>query len=149
MARRSHDDALGVAGAETVIGTGVIVHGNISSESDIVIDGTLDGSITTSGNVTVGVNAQIQANIRATNVTIAGSVKGNIVASGETSLLETSHVEGDVKSSGLAIASGGVFIGKSLMEAAPRLDHANSQALESGPLKTDLKPRKPNRDHEV
>jgi cytoskeletal protein CcmA (bactofilin family) len=149
MARRAHDDALGVAGAETVIGTGVVVHGNINSESDIVIDGIVDGSISTSGNVTIGVNAQIQANIRATNVTIAGSLKGNIAASGEASLLETGHVEGDVTSAGLAIASGGVFVGKSLMDAPPRLDHVKNQALESEPLKTDPKSRKSTRDREV
>jgi cytoskeletal protein CcmA (bactofilin family) len=72
MARRTHDDALGVAGADTVIGTGVTVTGDVSSESDIVIDGTLRGSVKAGGNVTIGVNAQVNGNVAGTNVTVAG-----------------------------------------------------------------------------
>jgi cytoskeletal protein CcmA (bactofilin family) len=119
MARRAHDDALGVSGAETIIGAGVVVHGNLTGEADIFIDGHLEGNIKTAGDVTVGINASIKANIEATNVTVAGSLTGNIAASGDTTIRETGHVQGDIKSSGLAIASGGVFIGRSLMEAPP------------------------------
>jgi cytoskeletal protein CcmA (bactofilin family) len=127
MPRKSHEDALGVAGAETVIGTGVVVHGNLRSESDISIDGTLTGEITTDGDVTIGVNARIKANIRATNVAIAGTLHGNITAGGETTIRETGHVEGDIKAGGLAIASGGIFIGRSIMETPPQLDHDDTE----------------------
>jgi cytoskeletal protein CcmA (bactofilin family) len=41
MARKSHDDAFGAAGAETIIGSGVKVKGELNSESDIMIDGML------------------------------------------------------------------------------------------------------------
>jgi cytoskeletal protein CcmA (bactofilin family) len=134
MARKSHDDALGVAGAETIIGTGVVVHGNLKSQSDIVIDGVLDGTISTSGNITIGVNAQITANIQAANATIAGSLKGNVKADGEATILETGHVEGDISSAGLAISTGGTFIGRSFMEAPTRLERNDS-------LKSHLLPK--------
>ena len=139
MARRTHDDALGVAGAETVIGTGVTVHGNLTSESDIVIDGNLDGQIKTAGNVTLGINAVVKANVQAANVTIAGSLKGNINAEGETTILETGHVDGDIHSIGLAISSGGVFSGRSIMEAPPRL----GQDPEPGLAANDPEPEPP------
>lgn len=122
MARRLHEDALGVAGAETIIGTGVKVHGNLTSQSDITIDGNLEGSISAEGSVTIGVNAQIKANITATSVVVAGLVNGNITTEGEASILETGHVEGDIKAGGLAIATGGIFVGRSLMDAPPRLN---------------------------
>jgi cytoskeletal protein CcmA (bactofilin family) len=121
MARRTHDDALGVAGAETIIGTGVTVRGNLASESDITIDGLLTGDIKTQGDVTVGVNAQIEANIEATNVTVAGSLKGDVTASGEATIRETGQVKGDIRAAGLAIASGGIFIGRSIMKPPVRL----------------------------
>jgi cytoskeletal protein CcmA (bactofilin family) len=126
MARRSHDDALGVVGAETIIGSGVVVHGNVTSEADIIIDGTLDGSIKTSGNLTIGVNAHVKANVEATNVTVAGTLNGNIAASGEAAIAESGHVKGDIHSIGLSIASGGVFSGRSIMEAPPRLGDEDS-----------------------
>jgi cytoskeletal protein CcmA (bactofilin family) len=121
MPRKIQDEALGVIGSETVIGAGVVVRGNLSSDSDITIDGNLEGDIKSGGDVTVGINAHITADIAATNVTVAGTVVGNITASGEARIAESGHVKGDIASGGLAINSGGVFIGHSRMEAGPRL----------------------------
>jgi cytoskeletal protein CcmA (bactofilin family) len=122
MARKNHDDALGVTGAETVIGAGVIVEGNLTSDADIIIDGQLTGDIKTEGDLTIGVNAHIHANVQATNVTVAGSLTGNIAAQGEATIRESGQVKGDIKASGLAIISGGIFIGRSLMKPPPRLN---------------------------
>jgi cytoskeletal protein CcmA (bactofilin family) len=116
MARKAHDDALGVAGAETIIGTGVVVHGNLESQSDITVDGTLDGLIKAEGNVTIGINAIIKGNVDAINVTVAGNLNGDINATGEASILESGQVKGNIKSAGLSISPGGVFIGRSIME---------------------------------
>jgi cytoskeletal protein CcmA (bactofilin family) len=123
MARKTHDDALGVAGAETVIGTGVEVQGNLTSESDIIVDGNLDGSLKAGGNVAIGVNATVKGDIQAVNVTVAGTLVGDITASGEADIRETGHVKGNIHATGLAITSGGVFIGRSYMDAPPRLAH--------------------------
>jgi cytoskeletal protein CcmA (bactofilin family) len=121
MARKSHEDALGVAGAETVIGTGVIVVGNLASDSDIAIDGNLDGNIKAGGNVTIGLNANVKGDVEGTNVIVAGNLTGNIKASGEASILETGHVKGNIHASGLAVTSGGIFNGRSLMEVSSPL----------------------------
>ena len=121
MARKTHEDALGVTGAETIIGTGVVVHGNLSSESDIIVDGAVTGSISTGGDVTLGVNAQVKGDLTGTNISVAGALTGNITAGGEATIRETGHVKGDIKSTGLAITSGAVFIGRSIMQAPPRL----------------------------
>ncbi|HVQ43559.1 MAG TPA: polymer-forming cytoskeletal protein [Candidatus Saccharimonadia bacterium] len=116
MARKSHDDALGVAGGETIIGAGVTVHGTLNSDADITIDGSLDGTITTAGDLTIGVNGRITADVTATNITILGHLKGNITATGEASIRETGQVEGDIVSGGLAISPGGIFVGRSQMQ---------------------------------
>ena len=147
MARRTHEDALGVTGAETVIGTGVTVHGNLESESDVVIDGTLDGQIKTTGNVTLGINAVVKADIQAANVSVAGSLKGNITAEGETAIRETGHVEGDIRCLGLAISSGGVFSGRSIMEAPPRLNPDADRDVDAiEPPAPKPAPKRPTRD---
>ncbi len=115
MARRIHEDALGVTGAETIIGAGVIVHGDLKSESDVSIDGILDGTITTTGDVTIGVNAQIKATVEGDNVTVAGHLTGNIKATGTATIRETGQVDGDITAGGIAIMTGGIFIGRSRM----------------------------------
>jgi cytoskeletal protein CcmA (bactofilin family) len=118
MARRTHDDALGVTGAETIIGSGVTVHGELNSESDVLVDGHVEGNITTTGDIVVGVNAEIKATLTGTNIMVAGHLIGNIHASGETTIKETGRVDGDITSSGLSISSGGIFIGRSRMKTA-------------------------------
>jgi cytoskeletal protein CcmA (bactofilin family) len=125
MARKSHDDALGVTGAETVIGTGVVVAGDLSSDSDIAVDGTLNGGIKAGGNVTIGVNASVSGDVRATNVIIAGQLKGNVTAEGEVSIRETGHIKGDIKSASLSVNAGAIFVGRSLMQEQPQLAHSD------------------------
>jgi len=115
MAKKNHEDLMGVSGTETIIGSGVIVKGDLHSDSDIIIDGSLTGDIKTSGDVVIGVNAQIKANVEATNVTVSGSLTGDITAAGEAAIRETGQVKGDIKAAGLAVSSGAIFIGRSLM----------------------------------
>jgi cytoskeletal protein CcmA (bactofilin family) len=120
MARRSHDDALGVVGAETVIGAGVVVQGNLESESDVMIDGQLTGNVAATGDITIGVNAKIKGNLKGNNITIAGQLTGDIHALGEASIRETGQVKGDVSAANLAITSGGIFVGRSVMNTTPK-----------------------------
>ncbi len=133
MARRT--DLMGVSGAETVIGAGVRLKGTLLSDSDIVIDGKLDGEIKAAGNVTVGVNAVIRADIKGTNVSVAGHVKGNIEASGETQITETGKVTGNITTGTLAIEAGAIFSGMTKMSQ----NEAESIVTESvdGPQKQD------------
>lgn len=138
MARKAHDDALGVAGAGTIIGTGVVVQGSLESTSDIIIDGTLDGSLKAEGNITIGLNAVVKASVEATNVTIAGNLTGDILASGEASITESGQVKGNIKSSGLSISPGGIFIGRSIMEQPPSLD-TNKEDDDASPEPRRLK----------
>ncbi len=143
MARKTHDDAFGAAGAETMIGAGVTVHGNLVSESDVTIDGQLEGDITAAGDVTIGANARVKGAIHGTNVTIFGHLKGNIQASGEASIRETGQVEGDITSAGIAINSGGVFVGRSKMQTIPSLDistESSPKQIVSPPTETRSKP---------
>ena len=122
MARKTHDDAFGAAGAETMIGAGVTVHGNLVSESDVTIDGQLEGDVTAAGDVTIGVNARVKGTIHGANIAVLGHLKGDVFASGEASIRETGQVEGDITSAGLAISSGAVFVGRSRMQTIPSLD---------------------------
>jgi len=120
MARR--DDVLGVSGAETIIGAGVKVVGNLNSEGDVHIDGNYTGEIEARGDVLLGINAKVKGNITARNVAVAGSLKGNIVAEGEAALRDSGHINGDITCISLNIEHGGVFVGRSRMQAAPTLD---------------------------
>ncbi len=135
MARR--DDVLGTSGAETIIGAGVKVGGNLESEGDIHIDGTYTGDIQANGDVVLGINAKMKGNVTARNVSVAGSLKGNIVAEGEAALRDSGHINGDITCISLNIEHGGVFVGRSKMQAAPVLEKPADES-------TEVEPEKPN-----
>ncbi len=124
MAKKT--DSLSVSGSnETIIGTGVSAKGSLVSETDIIIDGNFSGDIKAGGNLSLGVNAVVKADISAENVLIAGHLKGDIVVVGETSIAESGRVHGNITTSLLSISSGAVFIGTSKMtEAQAPIPHA-------------------------
>lgn len=101
--------------AETVVGTSVKLKGNLRSDGDITVDGSVNGEIKTKGTVNIGPNAHIMANVNAKNVNISGTVQGNVVAGEKLSISESGRVYGDVSASILAISAGAVFTGKSTM----------------------------------
>ena len=64
--------------AETVIGASVKVKGNFQGQGDIVIEGTLEGSIKTDANLFVGEKAKVVASIDARDAIWNGEIKGNV-----------------------------------------------------------------------
>lgn len=121
MARKN--DVLGVVGAETLIGTGVVAQGNLKSDADIIIDGSFTGDILASGDVTLGINGTVKGDITANNIIIMGALKGNLLSEGETIIRESGNVLGDIVSLSLEIKMGGIFNGKSKMQTKPSLSH--------------------------
>jgi cytoskeletal protein CcmA (bactofilin family) len=109
------DEFVPTGAAETVVGTSVKLKGNLKSDGDITVDGSVNGEIKTKGTVTIGPNANIIANVHAKNVNIAGTVQGNVVATDRLSLSESGRVYGDISANILSISAGALFSGKSTM----------------------------------
>lgn len=100
-----------ITGTETLIGAGVKLKGNLSSDGDISVDGSMTGNIKAGGNVTLGPNAIVQGDIACVNVRISGHLTGHITASGETSIASSGRVTGDIKTNDINIESGAIFLG--------------------------------------
>jgi len=101
---------------ETIIGPTADFNGHLKSDGGVRIDGTFEGLVETAGNVIVGENAKVLADVTARNVSVAGTVKGNITANGRLEILPTGRVWGDIHVSSFLIDEGGVFRGQSLMQ---------------------------------
>ena len=109
--------------AETIVGTSVKLIGNLRSDGDITIDGSVNGEVKTKGVVTIGPNAQVIANVKAKKVVVSGTVQGNIEAIERLTLTETGRVYGDIVANVLSISAGAIFTGKSnMMEKIKQTD---------------------------
>ena len=116
MAKKT--DVFNVSHVDTVISSGVRLKGNLASDGDIAVDGTLVGNIASGGHVAIGVNARISGHIKAITAQIAGKVEGNVVATDSVSLMETAQLRGDIDTGRLEIEIGAIFIGTSKMKPA-------------------------------
>ena len=104
--------------AETIIGPSVQVEGDFSSQGNIQIEGTVTGTITTAGNLTVGEQAKLMANTEAANAYVAGYLKGNITVHERLELAATSKIDGDIATKVLVVAEGAQLNGRCLMGTA-------------------------------
>lgn len=94
------------------------ITGEIVSEADFRIDGTLEGSITTTGKVVIGKEGLIQGTIQCAYADIEGKFVGNIHVKESLSLKSTSQVEGEVVIGKLIVESGAVFNAKCAMKSS-------------------------------
>ena len=104
-----------VSEIETLIGKDTIVKGTINSKGTIRIDGQFEGDISTIGNIMVGDNAVITAQVTALNATIAGTIYGNVDISEKLELLPSAKMYGDIKVGVLIISAGATFKGACTM----------------------------------
>ena len=109
------EQIIGITGNETIIGAGVKVKGNLTSEHDMIIDGMLVGNIKTKGALTLGVNSVVKGNLAARDVTISGQLDCDIKASNLAAITETGRVRGNIACNEIAIASGAIFLGTNVM----------------------------------
>ncbi len=122
-------DLMGISSSETIIGAGVKIKGDLHSDADIAIDGELTGDIKARGNVEIGVNGVINADITARSIQINGSLKGDILAEDEVIINETGKLVGNITTQTLAIARGGIFIGSSAMNQTEATEPKTSSEI--------------------
>jgi cytoskeletal protein CcmA (bactofilin family) len=95
------------------IGKSVFLRGDLVGLEDLTIEGRVEGTIELRDHtLTIGREANIQADIVAKTVAIFGVVKGGIIASETIHIAETGVVQGDISSRRLAIADGALFQGQ-------------------------------------
>ena len=97
--------------ATTVIGPGITIEGEVSSQDEVVIGGVLRGKLAVEGPVTVEQEGVVEADIGAQSVSIGGNVTGNITATDRVELRTGGKLVGDVKTARLTIADGAMFKG--------------------------------------
>jgi len=99
-----------------VNGTEII--GDIKTNSDIRIDGKLNGNLHTKGKLVIGETGVVIGEIICKNANIEGKVEGKIIVSELLSLKSTAVFVGDIVTNKLAIEPGAKFTGSCDMSEA-------------------------------
>ncbi len=101
-----------------LLGSGTKIIGEIISNGDFRIDGTLQGNIKLKGKLVLGQTGRIEGNIVCQNADFSGTVCGNVKVYELLSLQKTSKIDGDINIGKLSIEPGAVFSGKCFMGEA-------------------------------
>ena len=95
----------------SVIGSDLIIVGNLESKGEVTVEGQIQGDIHCALLI-VGENAEVTGGILAEEVVVRGRVLGSIRGN-KVTFQSSAHVEGDVFHKALAIEQGAFFEGKS------------------------------------
>lgn len=96
-----------------VEGTKII--GDIFSESNLRIDGEVQGNVSTAAKVVIGENGMIQGNLTCQEADVEGNLNGNLFIDGLLILREKSKIVGDIQTNKLHVEEGAVFVGSCKM----------------------------------
>ena len=100
-------------GSAASIGKSVQIHGEVKGSEDLIVDGTIEGTITLSeSRLTIGPNAHVKANVAARDVILLGALVGDISASGRVELRAGSNLKGDIRAGRLSIEENAMLSGK-------------------------------------
>jgi cytoskeletal protein CcmA (bactofilin family) len=98
-----------------LISTGTDITGDIKSNGDIRIDGSLTGNLNTKGKVVIGPTGKVKGEVICKNSEVAGIIEGKIMVGQLLNLKASSKIIGDIVTVKLSIEPGAVFSGNCKM----------------------------------
>ena len=100
-----------------LIGNGTTISGDINSNGDLRIDGTLKGNISISGKLVVGQSGNIEGNIICQNADVSGEIQGKVNVSELLTLKASAKLLGDIVTGKISIEPSATFTGTCNMGA--------------------------------
>ena len=94
-----------------LLSRGVSIKGSVKFQSELLIDGNVEGTIDSTGVLTIGEHASIRGNVRANSVRVGGTVQGNIFATQRCELQAGCTLHGDIEAPRLVVDENATFFG--------------------------------------
>lgn len=115
-----------------IIGHTVVIKGDLSGDEDMVIHGSVEGTIRLENhNVTVGQDGRVQASVDARVISVEGNVQGNLNGLEKVIVRKSGTVVGNITAPGVILEDGCKFTGKIDMESKSQQRRSSSPPSES------------------
>ena len=111
----------------TFLGKGTEFEGKLTFHGTIRIDGHFKGEIAAGGNLIVGEEGLVEADVQVGYIDISGEVHGNISAEQRVEIRAPGKVFGDIQAPSVVIGEGVIFEGKTQMYQAKQLAEASEE----------------------
>ena len=103
----------------SVLGPTLKFNGELTAEEDLLIQGSVEGSIRHSSSLTIGESGRVKANVSAEYVAVEGNVEGDIHGSQSVTIRETANINGNISSPTVSLLEGATFNGNIDMTGKP------------------------------
>jgi cytoskeletal protein CcmA (bactofilin family) len=105
--------------ARSILGSDVLVIGDITGEGALEVAGRVQGNIKVTGSVRIIAGGSIVGDIHADSVEIGGNVRGNLTARAAIEIMGTAEVEGNLVAPRVGIETGAQVVGTIATGAKP------------------------------
>jgi len=117
-------------GSVNIIGAGTTIIGDIMTNGDIRIDGSLNGTLIVKGKLVLGSTGLVEGEVGCQNADISGTIKGKINVSELLSLKSSAKTMGDIITNKLSIEPGANFSGSCAMGGIIKdMKHSGAETL--------------------
>ena len=119
------------AGPVSILGRTLRFRGELHADEDFVLQGSIEGSIHHTQNLTIGVDGVVKGDSRARTLVVEGTVHGDLYALESITLRATATVTGNLYGPRISIAEGANFNGRVDMATAAKAARAVLEHQES------------------
>jgi cytoskeletal protein CcmA (bactofilin family) len=126
------------ASRASVLGPTLRFRGELSAQEDLIIQGSVEGSITHTQSLTVGTDGSMKGDIRARIIVIDGKVEGDLYATESVNIRATAKVKGNVFAPRVGITEGAFFQGQIEMQPSGAAVQEHSARLRQAVLAPPL-----------
>ncbi len=117
----------------SIIGPGMKVVGDCTSDGTVRVEGSVEGSIRAGKAVVIGKDGFVDGDIVTQDAVVSGRVRGTLTAESRVELQSTSQIEGEVVARRMQLEEGGILNGTVQMGEKPRAIAQGAQsAVEPG-----------------
>ena len=118
----------------SVLGPTLKFRGELSAQEDLVVQGSVEGSITHTQSLTIGTDGSMKGDIRARVIIIDGKVEGDLYATESVNVRATAKVKGNIFAPKVGISEGAFFQGQIDMQPSGAAVQEQSARLRQAAL---------------
>lgn len=96
---------------------GTEINGDIVSDSNIIIEGEINGNVSCAGKVHIGTSGKINGNLVCLNAEFEGAQDGELTIQNLLILRSTARIKGNIETLKLSIEEGAFFEGACVMKS--------------------------------
>jgi cytoskeletal protein CcmA (bactofilin family) len=118
----------------SVLGATLRFRGELSAQEDLIVQGSVEGTITHTSCLAIGPEGSMKGDIRARIIVIDGKVEGDLYATESVNIRATARVKGNVFAPRVGITEGAFFQGQVEMQPSGAAVQEHSARLRQAAL---------------